>query len=102
MNFTLHVWRQKNAHAKGQMTTYPAPDMSPDMSFLEMLDVVNLRIMFGVHGPAEGSIAMSVAPAPTHPWLSVISSGRLSDKRREPTSGRRSVLLRGASARHPG
>src|ERR1700676_692806 len=45
MNLTLHVWRQKNAQAKGQMVTYPAPDMSPDMSFLEMLDVVNLRLI---------------------------------------------------------
>jgi succinate dehydrogenase / fumarate reductase iron-sulfur subunit len=41
MNFTLHVWRQKNAQDKGQMVTYPATNISPDMSFLEMLDVVN-------------------------------------------------------------
>ena len=41
MNFTLHVWRQKNARDKGQMVAYPATNISPDMSFLEMLDVVN-------------------------------------------------------------
>lgn len=41
MNLTLHVWRQKNAAAKGGMTRYEAKDVSPDMSFLEMLDVVN-------------------------------------------------------------
>ncbi len=41
MNLTLHVWRQANAQATGQMVTYPANDISPDMSFLEMLDVVN-------------------------------------------------------------
>lgn len=41
MNLTLHVWRQKNSQAKGQMVTYPARDISPNMSFLEMLDVVN-------------------------------------------------------------
>jgi succinate dehydrogenase / fumarate reductase iron-sulfur subunit len=41
MNFTLHVWRQKNAQDKGQMVAYPATNISPDMSFLEMLDVVN-------------------------------------------------------------
>ena len=41
MNLTLHVWRQKNAAARGRFVTYPASDISPEMSFLEMLDVVN-------------------------------------------------------------
>jgi succinate dehydrogenase / fumarate reductase iron-sulfur subunit len=41
MNFTLKVWRQKNAETSGQMATYQASDISPDMSLLEMLDVVN-------------------------------------------------------------
>jgi succinate dehydrogenase / fumarate reductase iron-sulfur subunit len=41
MNLTLRVWRQKNAQDKGRMETYEARDISPDMSFLEMLDVVN-------------------------------------------------------------
>lgn len=41
MHLTLHVWRQKNASADGEFITYDAPDVSPDMSFLEMLDVVN-------------------------------------------------------------
>ena len=41
MNLTLHVWRQANGKAEGQMVTYKAEDISPDMSFLEMLDVVN-------------------------------------------------------------
>jgi succinate dehydrogenase / fumarate reductase iron-sulfur subunit len=41
MNLTLHVWRQKNAKSEGQMVTYQARDVSPDMSLLEMLDVVN-------------------------------------------------------------
>jgi succinate dehydrogenase / fumarate reductase iron-sulfur subunit len=41
MNVTLHVWRQKSAQDKGKMETYEARDLSPDMSFLEMLDVVN-------------------------------------------------------------
>jgi succinate dehydrogenase / fumarate reductase iron-sulfur subunit len=40
MKITLHVWRQKNATASGAFSTY-AVDASPDMSFLEMLDVVN-------------------------------------------------------------
>lgn len=41
MNFTLHVWKQKNAREAGRMEVYPAKGISPDMSFLEMLDVVN-------------------------------------------------------------
>jgi succinate dehydrogenase / fumarate reductase iron-sulfur subunit len=41
MNLTLHVWRQRNAAEPGRMVKYEATDVSPDMSFLEMLDVVN-------------------------------------------------------------
>ncbi len=41
LNLTLHVWRQKNRHAQGQFVTYPARGISTDMSFLEMLDIVN-------------------------------------------------------------
>jgi succinate dehydrogenase / fumarate reductase iron-sulfur subunit len=41
MNLTLHVWRQKNAGSEGRFVTYVAREISPDMSFLEMLDVVN-------------------------------------------------------------
>ncbi len=41
MNLTLHVWRQKNKADAGRMETFQARDVSPDMSFLEMLDVVN-------------------------------------------------------------
>jgi succinate dehydrogenase / fumarate reductase iron-sulfur subunit len=41
MNLTLHIWRQKNAHSPGQMVRYDVKDISPDMSFLEMLDVLN-------------------------------------------------------------
>ena len=41
MNLTLHVWRQKNAADKGRMTTYAAKGVNPEMSFLEMLDVLN-------------------------------------------------------------
>src|SRR5690348_1228225 len=45
MNLTLHVWRQTGPGAPGRMVRYEAPDISPDMSFLEMLDVVNERLM---------------------------------------------------------
>jgi succinate dehydrogenase / fumarate reductase iron-sulfur subunit len=41
MNLTLRVWRQKNVEDSGRLVSYEAKDVSPDMSFLEMLDVVN-------------------------------------------------------------
>jgi succinate dehydrogenase / fumarate reductase iron-sulfur subunit len=41
MNLELHVWRQPSPNASGSFMTYAARDVSPDMSFLEMLDVVN-------------------------------------------------------------
>ena len=41
MDLTLHVWRQKGPQDKGKLETYQAKDVSPDMSFLEMLDEVN-------------------------------------------------------------
>src|SRR5437588_5024067 len=41
MNLTLKVWRQKNATANGAFETYEAKNILADMSFLEMLDVVN-------------------------------------------------------------
>ena len=41
MRFTLHVWRQAAPDQPGKMVKYDAADVSPDMSFLEMLDVVN-------------------------------------------------------------
>ena len=45
MNLTLKVWRQKNANTPGQFETYQARNIIPDMSFLEMLDVVNEDIL---------------------------------------------------------
>jgi succinate dehydrogenase / fumarate reductase iron-sulfur subunit len=45
MKITLHVWRQKNAADPGRFVTYPAHDISEEMSFLEMLDVVNERLI---------------------------------------------------------
>jgi succinate dehydrogenase / fumarate reductase iron-sulfur subunit len=41
VNLTLHVWRQASPSAEGRMVQYEAREISPDMSFLEMLDVVN-------------------------------------------------------------
>ena len=44
MNLTLKIWRQPNASGEGRMETYPVSDISPDMSFLEMLDVLNEQL----------------------------------------------------------
>jgi succinate dehydrogenase / fumarate reductase iron-sulfur subunit len=41
MKITLKIWRQKNKEAKGSFKTYSLEHVSPDMSFLEMLDVLN-------------------------------------------------------------
>jgi succinate dehydrogenase / fumarate reductase iron-sulfur subunit len=41
MRLTLDVWRQRGPEDPGRFVRYEAPDVSPDMSFLEMLDVVN-------------------------------------------------------------
>jgi succinate dehydrogenase / fumarate reductase iron-sulfur subunit len=44
MRVNLHIWRQKDAHDDGRMVAYPNVECSPDMSFLEMLDVLNERL----------------------------------------------------------
>jgi succinate dehydrogenase and fumarate reductase iron-sulfur protein len=44
MRLTLKVWRQKNQSDPGKMVTYKVDDVSPNMSFLEMLDVLNERL----------------------------------------------------------
>ena len=45
MNLTLKIWRQPSADAKGSMETYPISGIEPDMSFLEMLDVLNEQLV---------------------------------------------------------
>jgi len=45
MRITLHVWRQKSEKDAGKFVEYVAPDVSPDMSFLEMLDVINVGLI---------------------------------------------------------
>jgi succinate dehydrogenase / fumarate reductase iron-sulfur subunit len=45
MNFSLRVWRQKNRDTKGKFADYEAHDISPDASILEMLDIVNERLL---------------------------------------------------------
>ena len=53
MNVTLHVWRQRGPGEPGRLVDYEAADVSPDMSFVEMLDVVNERLI----GKGEDPIA---------------------------------------------
>ena len=45
MNLTLRVWREQGPTVKGKMVTYKVTDISPDMSFLEMLDVLNEQLI---------------------------------------------------------
>ena len=45
MKITLKIWRQKDANTKGKIVEYQLNDVSPDMSFLEMLDVLNQNLI---------------------------------------------------------
>ncbi len=51
ISLTLKIWRQKNPQERGQFETYPANDISTDMSFLEMLDVVNEQLTLEGNDP---------------------------------------------------
>jgi succinate dehydrogenase / fumarate reductase iron-sulfur subunit len=45
MDFTLKIWRQENARAKGRFETYKITEISADCSFLEMLDILNQQLI---------------------------------------------------------
>lgn len=45
LNLTLKVWRQKNAQDKGQIETYEVKNISPNSSFLEMMDILNEQLI---------------------------------------------------------
>jgi succinate dehydrogenase / fumarate reductase iron-sulfur subunit len=45
MNLTLHIWRQAAGSAEGRFVRYEAREISPDASFLEMLDIVNEQLI---------------------------------------------------------
>jgi succinate dehydrogenase / fumarate reductase iron-sulfur subunit len=51
LNLTLKVWRQKDTKTAGKFVTYKAEGISPDMSFLEMLDVVNESLILKREDP---------------------------------------------------
>jgi succinate dehydrogenase / fumarate reductase iron-sulfur subunit len=77
MKLNLKVWRQKDAQTPGAMVDYEANDVSPDMSFLEMLDVVNEELLHKGESPIAfdhdcregicGSCAMNVNGVPHGP-----------------------------------
>jgi succinate dehydrogenase / fumarate reductase iron-sulfur subunit len=78
VNLTLHVWRQDGAGSTGRFETYDAPDVSEHMSFLEMLDLVNERIIREGGDPVAfdhdcregicGSCGMMIDGEPHGPW----------------------------------
>jgi succinate dehydrogenase / fumarate reductase iron-sulfur subunit len=51
VKITLKVWRQANAETEGRMATYVVDDITPDMSFLEMLDVLNEQLILAGEEP---------------------------------------------------
>ena len=53
MNLTLKIWRQAGPDAKGKMETYQVSDISPDSSFLEMMDILNEQLINEGKEPVE-------------------------------------------------
>lgn len=80
MNLTLKIWRQKNATAKGGFETYQVKNISSEMSFLEMVDVLNEDLINQGKDPIAfdhdcregicGSCAMYINGKPHGPWKS--------------------------------
>jgi succinate dehydrogenase / fumarate reductase iron-sulfur subunit len=80
MNFSVRVWRQQNQNTRGKFANYEAHDISPDASFLEMLDIVNEALVFKGEEPIAfdsdcregicGTCSMTIngeAHGPDHP-----------------------------------
>jgi succinate dehydrogenase / fumarate reductase iron-sulfur subunit len=53
MNLTLKIWRQKDAQTKGSIETYSLTGVEEDMSFLEMLDFLNEKLIIEGEEPVE-------------------------------------------------
>ena len=78
MNLTLKVWRQKNSNDAGQFETYEVKDISSEMSFLEMFDVLNERLISEGKDPITfdhdcregicGACSMYIDGRPHGPW----------------------------------
>ena len=109
MKLTLHVWRQPNADAPGAMKTYQANDIGEDMSFLEMLDVVNEGLIAkrrGSRSPSTTTAAKAFAACVD--WLSTALRTDLSAPPPHASctcaisrTARRSGSSRGVPARSP-
>src|SRR5580704_1692527 len=78
MNLTLKIWRQKNAESRGHFETYKVEDISSEMSFLEMIDVLNERLIREGEDPVAfdhdcregicGTCSMYINGRPHGPW----------------------------------
>ncbi len=78
MNLTLKVWRQKNKDSEGKMVDYKVSNISPDMSFLEMFDVLNEELLLKGEDPIAfdhdcregicGMCSMYINGKPHGPW----------------------------------
>lgn len=78
MNLTLKVWRQKNSSDKGHFETYKVKDISSEMSFLEMFDVLNEQLIHEGQDPIAfdhdcregicGTCSMHINGKPHGPW----------------------------------
>ena len=78
MNLTLKVWRQKNSRVKGNFETYDVKDISSEMSFLEMFDVLNEKLVGEGREPITfdhdcregicGTCSMYINGQPHGPW----------------------------------
>lgn len=78
MNLTLKVWRQKNSKSSGSFETYEAKDISSEMSFLEMFDVLNEKLIREGKDPIAfdhdcregicGMCSMHINGMPHGPW----------------------------------
>ncbi|HPZ88396.1 MAG TPA: succinate dehydrogenase/fumarate reductase iron-sulfur subunit [Flavihumibacter sp.] len=79
LNLTLKVWKQKNSQDKGQFETYQVKDISDEMSFLEMFDVLNEKLIAEGKEPVTfdhdcregicGACSMYIDGKPHGPWL---------------------------------
>jgi len=78
LNLTLKIWRQKNADSPGKLVDYQVKDVSVEMSFLEMLDVLNEELTTKGEEPVEfdsdcregicGTCGLVVNGVPHGPW----------------------------------
>src|SRR6186713_3441174 len=78
MNLTLKVWRQRNSKAAGNFETYTVKDISSEMSFLEMIDVLNEQLISEGKDPIAfdhdcregicGACSMYINGRPHGPW----------------------------------